>query len=329
MGLLVKGQWQDQWYDTDSNDGEFVREESGFRNWITVDGSPGPTGSGGFVAESGRYHLYISHACPWAHRTMIFRQIKALEKHISVTVVGPDMLEQGWEITEQADPLHSACYLHEIYTRAVPDYTGRVTVPVLWDKQQDCIVNNESSEIIRMFNHAFDDITGNADDYYPAALADGIDAVNQRIYEHINNGVYRCGFATSQNAYEKAFHRLFETLDWVENRLANQRYLLGTVVTEADWRLLTTLLRFDVVYYGHFKCNRQQIADYPNLSHYLRELYQWPGVAGTVHFDHIIHHYYHSQRAVNPTGIVPAGPDLNGTRLDLDLPHDRDRLPAS
>lgn len=321
MGLLVNGKWADQWYDTKSSKGEFVREDAGFRNWVTADGSPGPTGSGGFKAAADRYHLYVSYACPWAHRTLIFRTLKGLEGLISVSVVGPDMLERGWEIDEGADPIHGARHLFEIYQAAKADYTGRVTVPILWDKQTGTIVSNESSEIIRMFNSAFDRLTGNELDFYPEELRDEVDAINAHIYEGVNNGVYRAGFATTQEAYDRAYAALFATLDQLEERLGTQRYLVGDSSTEADWRLLTTLLRFDAVYYSHFKTNKQHLWDYPNLSNYVRDLYQVPGVAETLNMDHIKRHYYGSQSTINPTGIVPAGPEL-----DFNAAHDRDRF---
>jgi len=327
MGLLVEGKWVDKWYDTDKTGGKFEREEAGFRHWVTVDGQPGPSGDGGFAAESGRYHLYVSMACPWAHRTLIFRRLKGLEPHISVSVVHPDMLENGWEFRAEGsgheDHLFGSSFLHQIYTRAKPDYTGRVTVPVLWDKQRETIVSNESAEIIRMFNSAFDGLEGvNADmDLYPESLRESIDAVNDRVYNTVNNGVYKAGFATAQDKYEQAYSALFESLDWLEGILAQQRYLAGSQLTEADWRLFTTLVRFDAVYYSHFKCNRQQIRDYPNLSGYLRELYQVPGVAETVDINQIKRHYYVSQRTINPTQIVPVGPEL-----DFSAPHGRGKL---
>jgi len=307
MGLLVNGQWQDVWYDTKSNKGEFVRQDSVFRHWITPDGSAGPTGDSGFKAEPGRYHLYVSLACPWAHRALIFRALKGLEELISVSVVEPLMLDSGWTFAEGDESLYGSRYLHEIYTRAKPDITTRVTVPVLWDKQQQTIVNNESADIIRMFNTAFNHLTDNHLDYYPALLRDEIDQINARVYPAINNGVYRAGFATEQGAYEKAYHELFNELDELEGRLATQRYLCGDQITEADWRLFTTLVRFDAVYFGHFKTNRQRIADYPHLSAYVRDLYQQPGVAGTVNMQHIKQHYYRSHLTINPTGIVPLG----------------------
>lgn len=320
MGKLVNGVWQDVWYDTKSSDGEFVREDAGFRHWLTADGSNGPEGQQGFKAESGRYHLYVSLACPWAHRTLIFRHLKGLESHIDVTVVSPDMGEQGW-VFREPEPLYGFQHMHQLYTKAKPDYTGRVTVPVLWDKQTQTIVSNESSEIIRMFNSAFNHITGNTDDYYPQVLRADIDKWNDYIYPTINNGVYRCGFATTQEAYDVAFEELFAALDKVENHLAESRYLAGDTLTEADWRLFTTLVRFDAVYVGHFKCNLKRIADYPNIQGYLKELYQYSEVAKTVDFHHIKRHYYFSHTMINPTGIVPKGPEL-----DLVSPHGRDRL---
>ncbi|MCX2833355.1 glutathione S-transferase family protein [Microbulbifer thermotolerans] len=322
MGLLVKGKWQDQWYDTAKHRGEFVREAAQLRNWITADGSPGPSGEGGFAAEKGRYHLYVSLACPWAHRTLIFRKLKGLEDYISVSVVSPYMREHGWTFaTEEGatgDALYGADYLYQLYIRNKADYSGRVTVPVLWDKQRACVVSNESSEIIRMFNSAFDGLTGNSADFYPQALRGDIDAINAIVYENVNNGVYRAGFATTQAAYEHAYERLFDTLEQLEQRLANNRYLCGDRITEADWRLFTTLVRFDPVYHGHFKCNKQRMADYPNLWAYTRELYQWPGVAATVDFHHIKTHYYASHATINPSGIVPKGPEL-----DYAAPHNR------
>lgn len=323
MGLLVEGQWHDKWYDTAATGGEFVRSGARFRNWITPDGRPGPSGTGGFTAESGRYHLYVSLACPWAHRTLIFRALKGLEEHIGVSVVHPDMLAEGWEFRRDfpgatGDALYGFDYLREIYLKAEPKLSGRVTVPVLWDRSRETIVSNESAEIIRMLNSAFDRIAGNGDDYWPEALRDAIEAVNRRVYDTLNNGVYKAGFATTQAAYDAAVHPLFDTLDWLEDRLSRGRYLMGDVPTEADWRLFTTLIRFDAVYHTHFKCNRARIVDYPNLWGYLRELYQWPGVRQTVDLDHIARHYYFSHRTVNPHGIVPVGP-----RPDFDAPHGR------
>jgi len=327
MGLLVDGKWHDQWYDTDKTGGKFEREAARFRNWVTEDGSAGPAGEGGFAAESGRYHLYVSMACPWAHRTLIFRKLKGLEPHIGVSVVHPDMVENGWEFrpgdAEHQDHLYNSEFMHQVYTRAAPDYSGRVTVPVLWDKQQETIVSNESADIIRMFNSAFNELDGvNADlDLYPESLRSEIEAVNERVYDTVNNGVYKAGFATAQDKYEEAYKALFESLDWLEAKLESQRYVTGSQITEADWRLFTTLIRFDAVYYSHFKCNRQQIRDYPNLSGYLRELYQVPGVAETVDIRQIKQHYYVSQRTINPTQIVPVGPEL-----DFSSPHGRDGL---
>ena len=322
MGLLIEGKWADRWYDTEATKGRFVRTEAQFRNWITADGSAGPSGSGGFKAEAGRYHLYVSLACPWAHRTLIFRKIKGLESMISVSVVNPLMVENGWTFEPDegviADPLHHARYLHQVYTAAQSDYTGRVTVPLLWDKQQNKPVNNESAEIIRMLNSAFDGVGAKTGDYYPPALRTQIDELNDQIYDRVNNGVYKAGFATTQEAYEEAVFALFDTLDELDQRLAQQRYLTGEQITEADWRLFTTLIRFDAVYHGHFKCNLKQIADYPHLAGYVRELYQWPGVAETVNMKHIKEHYYRSHATINPTGVVPAGP-----LLDFDSPHGR------
>ncbi|MEM9002431.1 MAG: glutathione S-transferase family protein [Cyanobacteria bacterium P01_F01_bin.86] len=322
MGLLVEGVWQDKWYDTTSTGGRFVRQTSQFRNWVTADGSPGPSGDGGFKAEPGRYHLYVSYACPWAHRTLILRVLKGLETMISVSVVHWFMGDRGWTFEPGedviADPLFNAKYLHEIYTHADPQYTGRVTVPILWDKHTQTIVSNESSEIIRMFNTAFDSVGAKPGDYYPEPLRDEIETLNDRIYNTVNNGVYKCGFATTQAAYEESLKPLFDTLDWLEQRLSNQRYLTGDRITEADWRLFTTLVRFDPVYVGHFKCNLRRIVDYPNLWGYVRNLYQMPGVAETVNFMHIKRHYYQSHETINPTRIVPVGPEI-----DFKAPHDR------
>ncbi|WP_064602482.1 glutathione S-transferase family protein [Photobacterium sp. J15] len=317
MGKLVNGVWHDVWYETGSSNGEFVREDAGFRHWLTADGSSGPQGQQGFKAESGRYHLYISLACPWAHRTLIFRQLKGLEPHIGVTIVSPDMLENGWAFSEP-EPNYGFSFMHQLYTKAKSDYSGRVTVPVLWDKKTHTIVSNESSEIIRMFNEAFNELTGNHDDYYPEALRNDIDAWNEFIYPNINNGVYRCGFATSQEAYETAFNQLFAALDKLDAHLAESRYLTGDTLTEADWRLFTTLIRFDAVYVGHFKCNLKRIEDYPNIQGYLKELYQHPSIADTVDLDHIKRHYYFSHKMINPTGVVPIGP-----KLDLMSAHGR------
>lgn len=323
MGVLVDGKWQDKWYDTKSTGGAFKREESSFRNWVTADGSAGPTGEGGFKAESGRYHLYVSFACPWAHRTLIFRKLKQLEDHIDISVVHPDMLEKGWTFSTDfpgatGDKQFGLDYLHEVYIKAVPDVNGRATVPVLWDKQTGQIVSNESSEIIRMFNSAFNEVTGNTDDYWPEDLREAIEPVNDRIYDTVNNGVYKAGFATTQEAYEKPVHELFESLDWLEERLSENRYLMGDKITEADWRLFPTLIRFDPVYHLHFKCNRRRVIDYPNLWAYTRELYQWPGVSDTVVFDHFVRHYHYSHDTINPNRIIPINPVL-----DYDEPHGR------
>jgi putative glutathione S-transferase len=298
MGQLVNGIWEDTWYDTDAHGGKFVRSTAKFRNWITPDGAPGQSGEGGFAAQSGRYHLYVAYACPWAHRALIFRALKGLTDHIGVSVVHPDMLSEGWELRTDypgatGDRLYGLPFLRDIYLRADPKISGRVTVPVLWDRERETIVSNESSEIIRMFNSAFDGIT-------------------------VNNGVYKAGFATSQAAYDAAVYPLFESLDWLEDRLAQNRYLMGERLTESDWRLFTTLIRFDPVYHLHFKCNRKRIVDYPNLWGYVRELYQWPGVRETVNFDHIVRHYHYSHDTINPHRIIPINP-----RPDYDAPHGR------
>lgn len=313
MGHLRDGKWFNAWYDTKKTGGTFKREQSQFRNWI---------GEGPLIAESGRYHLYVSLACPWAHRTLIFRKLKAVENHISVSIVSPNMLEHGWTFhTEEGssgDSENHFTYLHQVYTASDPNYTGNVTVPVLWDKKTNQIVNNESADIIRMFNSAFNNMAQNTTDYYPTPLRTEIDSINAYIYENINNGVYRCGFATQQKAYEKAYHALFHALEHIESILQENRYLLGATLTEADWRLFTTLIRFDTVYHGHFKCNKKRLEDYPNLSGYVRELYQWPGVAETVNFQHIKRHYYFSHTMINPTQIIPAGPEI-----DYSTPHKR------
>jgi putative glutathione S-transferase len=325
VGLLVDGVWQDRWYDTKSTGGRFVRNSAAFRNWVTADGSAGPSGKGGFKAEPGRYHLYVSFACPWAHRTLIMRKLKGLEEMISLSVVHWRMLEHGWTFEEGPgvipDPINGARYLHQVYTAADPSYTGRVTVPVLWDNQSGTVVNNESAEIIRMFNASFNAIGTRSGDYYPEGLREEIDVLNARIYDNVNNGVYKAGFATTQAAYEEAVHPLFETLDMLDARLASRRYLFGDRLTEADIRLFTTLVRFDPVYVGHFKCNLRRIADYQNLPGYVRDLYQTGGIAETVNMQHIKGHYYESHRTINPTGIVPVGPIL-----DLDAPHGRGTL---
>jgi putative glutathione S-transferase len=323
MGFLVDGAWQD--VDMRTQDGHFVRRPTAFHNYVTADGSPGPTGKGGFAAERGRYHLYVSLACPWAHRTLIFRKLKKLEDVISVSVTVPLFGKKGWEFgTEPGatlDTVNGKSTMADIYVLGDPHYSGRASVPVLWDKKLRVVVNNESSEIVRMLNSAFDAFTDDRTDYYPADVREEIDRINDLVYSTVNNGVYRAGFATTQSAYEEAARTLFATLDQIEGRLSRQRYLVGRRITEADWRLFTTLVRFDAVYYSHFKCNLRRIVDYPNLSNYLRELYQVPQVAETVNFEHIKRHYYGSHRNVNPTGIVPIGP-----LIDLSLPHDRGRL---
>ncbi|MEO0937880.1 MAG: glutathione S-transferase family protein [Pseudomonadota bacterium] len=321
MGLLVDGVWHDQWYDTKSSGGKFERSAAQFRNWIAPDGP--------FTPDSGRYHLYVSMACPWAHRTLIFRKLKGLADHISVDVVHPDMLSDGWTFQTDAygatgDRLHGLPFARDIYIKADPTYSGRVTVPILWDTQQDTIVSNESSEIIRMFNSAFNGLTGNSDDYWPDAMRAEIEEINARIYDTFNNGVYRAGFATTQAAYDEAVGPLFDTLDWLEDRLARRRYLMGDRITEADWRLFPTLVRFDLVYHLHFKCNRARIIDYPNLWTYTRELYQWPGIAETVNFNHIVRHYHYSHESINPHRIIPTNPVLDWT-----APHGRDQLDAA
>jgi putative glutathione S-transferase len=322
---MINGALKDNWIESEIEDGEFVRMESQFRNWVTVDGKPGISGTGGFSAEPGRYHLYVSYACPWAHRTLIFRKLKKLEDIVSVSVVHPHMLEKGWVFDDYpgatGDPLNGFDYLYEAYKQSDRNYTGIVSVPVLWDKKSKIIVNNESSEIIRMLNTAFNEYTDIKTDYYPESLRAEIDRVNSEVYENVNNGVYRCGFAATQKAYEHAFDRLFSTLDKMEDRLSAQRYLAGAQITEADWRLFTSLVRFDPVYYGHFKCNLRRIIDYPNLSNYLRDLYQQPGIADTVNMLHIKQHYYYSHEHINPSRIVPKGPELDFTR-----PHNRGRF---
>lgn len=326
MGYLLDGEWRTGWYGKDNEKGSFERVASTFRNWITPDGSPGPSGEGGFPAEAGRYHLYVSYACPWAHRTLIFRALKGLEDLITVSVVHPDMLEDGWSFDDDfpgatGDTIYGHKMARDIYTHENPKVSTRVTVPILWDKQGEVVVSNESSEIIRMFNSAFDGLTGNTLDFWPEDLRAEIEPVNQRIYDTFNNGVYRCGFARSQGAYDEAVGELFDTLDWLEDRLSNSRYLMGDRVTEADWRLYPTLARFDEVYHGHFKCNRRRIVDYPNLWAYARELYQWPGIAATTQPAHYIRHYHYSHESINPHRIVPIGPVLDWT-----APHRRDAM---
>lgn len=326
MGQLVNGKWSSEWYDTSKTGGAFKRDTSRFRNWVTADGSAGPSGEGGFKAEAGRYHLYVSYACPWAHRTLIFRALKGLDGLIDVSVVHPEMLDDGWTFATDfdgatGDKLHGSKFMRDVYTRADPQISGRVTVPVLWDKAQGKIVSNESAEIIRMLNSAFDGLTGNTDDYYPENLRSQIDEVNARIYDEVNNGVYKSGFATTQEAYEKAVYPLFEALDWLDEHLTTRRYLMGDTLTEADWRLFTTLVRFDSVYHLHFKCNRRRIVDYPALWAYTRDLYQHPGVAQTVQMDHIVRHYHYSHDTINPNRIILINPVL-----DFDAPHDRASL---
>ena len=327
MGRMIDGEWHGTW-DITEEDGNFVRKESSFRSWVTADGDAGPTGEPGFKAEAGRYHLYVSLACPWAHRTLIVRKLKGLEDAISLSVVHYHMGENGWTFEPAPgvvpDPIHDATYLYEVYRAADANFTGRVTVPILWDRQTDTIVNNESSEIIRMLNSAFDDQGASGDDLYPEALRGEIDAVNKRVYRTLNNGVYKCGFAKKQRAYDRAFAALFDTMDWLEERLSASRYLTGDRITEADWRLFTTLVRFDPVYFGHFKVNRRRLVDYPNLWAYTRELYQIPGVAETVDMHHIKHHYYGSHPDVNPSGVVPLGP-----AIDFEEPHGRGALGSS
>ena len=325
MGQLVEGKWEADGVDTRKTGGKFVRREAAFRNWVTKDGSPGPSGEGGFKAEPGRYHLYVSYACPWAHRTLIVRALKGLKDLIDVSVVHPFMGKSGWSFEEcdgaTGDKLHGAAHIHEVYTRGLADYTGRASVPVLWDKQRGTVASNESSEIIRMFNAEFDEWGDASPDLYPEPLRAEIDAVNEGVYHNVNNGVYKCGFATTQEAYEQAFQALFAELDGLEARLAGHRYLVGDRPSEADWRLFPTLVRFDPVYVGHFKCNKRRIYDYPNLWNYTKELYQVPGIAQTVNLHHIKHHYYGSHETVNPTRIVPLGPEIDYTTL-----HDRGRL---
>ena len=322
MGLLQNGKWVGQWYDTASTGGRFVRKASQFRNWITQDGSAGPSGIGGFQAEKDRYHLYVSHACPWAHRTMIFRMLKGLEEMISYSVVHWLMLDEGWTFETGegviADPLQNATRLHQIYTTADPLYSGRVTVPVLWDKKQNTIVSNESAEIIRMFNSAFDGLGAKTGDYYPENRREEIDAINDRIYNTLNNGVYKAGFATTQSAYEEAVVPLFDTLDWLEQRLSSCLFLLGENITEADWRLFTTLIRFDPVYHLHFKCNHKRLIDFKHLWAYTRDLYQTGNVHKTVKLYHATRHYYYSHKTINPNQIIPMNPTI-----DFNEPHNR------
>jgi putative glutathione S-transferase len=320
MGRLIDGKWKDEWYDTKSSGGRFERKQSAFRDWVRADGSTR------FAPQNGRYHLYVSLACPWAHRTLIFRKLKGLEAAISISIVDPYMGANGWEFGSSEgcipDVVNNTKALHEVYTKSDSNYTGRVTVPVLWDREHQTIVSNESSEIIRMFNSEFDAIASHPErNFHPTHLQAEIEEINTRVYSSVNNGVYRCGFATTQEAYEEAFNDLFESLDWLEDRLGIRRYLLGDRLTEADWRLFTTLVRFDAVYVGHFKCNLRRIADMANLHGYLRELYQVPGISETVNMTHIKRHYYESHSTINPTGVVSAGPEL-----DLDTPHSRSTL---
>ncbi|WP_111640149.1 glutathione S-transferase family protein [Marinomonas shanghaiensis] len=318
MGLLVDGKWVDKWYDTKANQGKFIRSESLFRHWIYPENEYDPSNKNHFLAEKGRYHLYISLACPWAHRTLVFTKLKQLEDIISISCVHPDMLENGWEFKQDTrfsdphitigDPLYHFDFAHQLYTKAEKHYSGRVTVPILWDKHRQTIVSNESADIIRIFNQAFNEITGNHLDFYPNDKKMAIDQINERIYHTLNNGVYKCGFATTQEAYEEALTPLFDTLEYLEDRLSNQRYLLGNQLTEADWRLFTTLIRFDAVYFGHFKCNIKRILDYTALNAYLKHLYDMPNIASTVNLQHIKRHYYYSHKIINPTQVVPAGP---------------------
>ena len=325
MGMLVDGKWHDVWYDTEASKGRFVRSESRFRNWITQDGSPGPSGAAGFKAEPGRYHLYVSWACPWAHRALILRKLKGLEPLIDISAVNSYMGSEGWTFEPGEgvipDTVNGVTRLYQLYTLADPEYSGRATVPVLWDKAQSTIVSNESAEIVRMLNSAFDRVGGNGEDFYPAPLRAEIDELNDFVYPNVNNGVYKAGFATTQEAYEEAATALFDALDRLDARLAARRYLTGPRITEADWRLFTTLVRFDPVYYGHFKCNRRRIVDYPNLSGYVRDLYQVPGISETVNVPIIKSHYYGSHKTINPYLIVPIGPDM-----DYAAPHDRAKL---
>ncbi|WP_455380164.1 glutathione S-transferase family protein [Acidihalobacter prosperus] len=315
MSLLIQGELRTDWMAHETEEGEFVRQDSQFRNWVTTDGEAGPTGEGGFPAEAGRYHLYVSYACPWAHRTLIFRLLKGLESIISYSVVHPYMGPEGWSFKEypgaKGDDLYGAGYMYELYTRAQPDYSGIVTVPVLWDKKRQTIVNNESAEIIRMLNGAFNRFSNTNVDMYPPEMQSVIDQINSEVYENVNNGVYRAGFAESQTAYERAYDNLFATLDHLEERLGRQDWLAGDRITEADWRLFTTLVRFDSVYYVHFKCNGRRVVDYPELWDFARALYQVPGVAETVNMDHIKTHYYTSHPEVNPRGLIPKGPEID------------------
>ncbi|MEI7341636.1 glutathione S-transferase family protein [Pectobacterium brasiliense] len=325
MGQLVDGVWHDTWYETKSTGGHFKRSESAFRNWVTPDGAPGLTGKGGFPAQSGRYHLYVSLACPWAHRTLLMRQLKGLTDHIAVSVVHPLMLDHGWTFgtdfeAATGDSLYQHEFLYQLYLHAMPDYSGRVTVPVLWDTEQHTIVSNESADIIRMLNSAFDGVGATAGDYYPEPLRAQIDELNGWIYDKVNNGVYKAGFATSQSAYDESATTVFAALSDLESILAKQRYLTGEQLTEADLRLWTTLIRFDPVYHTHFKCDKYRLSDYPNLFGFLRDIYQMPGIADTVDMAHIRHHYYRSHGTINPHGVISLGPEQ-----DLNQPHHRDK----
>lgn len=315
MGLLVNGFWNVQSLEELSKNGQFIKPDAAFRNWITVDGRPGPTGKGGFKAEKNRYHLVVSLACPWASRALIMRHLKGLEDFISLSVVNPLMLENGWSFDTAegviADPIMNAQYVHQLYSLSNPDYTGRASVPILWDKKEKQIVSNESADIMRMFNSAFNELTGNTDDYYPEELRNDIDMLNEWVYDTFNNGVYKAGMASNQKSYEEAVKEVFETMTELDNRLQTNSYLLGECLTEADWRLFTTLVRFDAVYYGHFKCNLKRLVDFPNLWNYTKRLYQIKNVAHMIDLDHIKIHYYGSHRHINPTGIIPVGPDID------------------
>jgi len=327
MGMLISGKWVED-EATQNKQGKFVRPDSIFRNWVTSDGSAGPSGHDGFKAEPNRYHLYVSHNCPWAYRTMVLRKLKGLEKFVSVAISASSVKDEGWTYIKEPgcvpDAVNNITYLHEVYTKAEPQYTGRVTVPTLWDRERETIVSNESSEIIRMFNSAFNEIGATSQNYYPDDLRNEIDNINDVIYKNVNNGVYRCGFASTQTAYEEAFDNLFNTLEELEKRLNSDRYLVGGTLTEADWRLFSTLLRFDIVYYGLFKCNKQHIYEYPNLWNFTLELYQYPGISEVTDLDHIKRGYYANMQRLDVKGFVPKGPNLN-----FSAQHDRDRLPKN
>jgi len=322
MGRLENGVWIDQWHNTKETKGRYVRKPSIFRNWITADGEAGPTGKGGFLAEKDRYHLYISWACPWAHRTLIFRAIKGLENMVFISGVNAIMCSKGWTFDNGygviPDNINHSKYLYEVYLKEDNSYSGRVTVPLLWDKKTSRIVNNESADIIRMFNSAFDNIGAKEGDYYPDNLTDKIDNMNDFIYQNINNGVYRSGFATTQDAYDEAIETLFSGLDKLDHILSKQRYLIGNIITEADWRLLPTLLRFDSVYHGHFKCNKRKLKEYDNLFNYAKELYQFPGISDTYDDKYSKEHYYGSHETINPSGVIAHGPEF-----EFDQPHNR------